>query len=1154
MTNVPTGGALFIHNDGLTVLQHDILDWDKVQNMVHGHKDDLTPMAKEQRLSMHSHAYRVQFLNALPSKTIIPDKAVEGYTNYFIGNDPSKWASHCKVYQGITIKNLYPNIDLRYYSYNGQIKYDLIVNPGAKLSDIALKYTGVNGLQVKDRQLLVGTSVGTVKELSPYSYQYNSKEKKEVLVNYQVKDNIVTFIAKNYDPNSTLIIDPTLVFVSFAGSRATQWGYTATYGPDGSMFGGGIVFSEGFPTTTGSFQQNWGGGNGSLPFDIGIVKLNSRGSQRLYATYIGGSGNEQPHSLVCDADGNLIIAGRSNSPNYPTTGSGLIGDGGGFDIIVTKLNADGSALIGSKRIGGTGDDGMNIDQGHEKASSLEQNYGDDARSEVILDGGGNILLASCTRSQKFPSVNGFQSDLKGEQDGVVLKLDPTVSNLLYSTHIGGSGNDAAYVLALNPFDGNVYVAGGTESNDFPGIHNGPTGSAFGGSIDGFVSIINTSGGAPSSIYLGTSSIDQVYGIQFDKFGYPYVTGQTRGTWPTKQAEGTPTFYSDAGGKNFIVKLEKDLSAFVYSTVFGTGGTYPNISPIAFLVDRCENVYVSGWGGEIQGFPSAGTSGLKLKSSIVKDHTDGNDFYFFVLKRDATDQLYGDFFGKDGGFPDHVDGGTSRFDKNGVIYQAICADCNRQPRTPFPTTIGAAEPVNRSSFCDLAMIKVAFNFAGVHAGLQASINGVVNDTAGCVPLKIEFKDTIQNAASYEWDYGDGSPRETTTAANYQVSHTYQNTGFYKVMLIAIDPNSCNIRDTAYKYVRVGNNEAQPVFTSERLLPCGSFKFRFTNSSVAPNGPAFGPKAFVWNFGDNTPLDTAGSGVVEHQYTAAGTYKVVLYLIDTAYCNAPDSIEHEVRISPTLKAQIEAPLAGCAPSSVVFKNTSTGGQRFIWNFGDGTAPLESTDLEVPHVFTNPGTYIVKLVATEPEPCFDQDSASVSIQVFDKPTASYTAAPQPPELNRPVTFTNLSSNATNYKWLFGDGDSLLTTSAQPLSHDYNATGTYNACLIAYNASNCTDTVCKAVQVIVSTSVDVPNAFTPLSGDINSRVGVRGYGIAKMRFIIWNRWGQKMFESGSKAAGWDGRYKGVLQPMDVYAYTLDVEFVDGQKITKKGDITLIR
>jgi gliding motility-associated-like protein len=144
--------------------------------------------------------------------------------------------------------------------------------------------------------------------------------------------------------------------------------------------------------------------------------------------------------------------------------------------------------------------------------------------------------------------------------------------------------------------------------------------------------------------------------------------------------------------------------------------------------------------------------------------------------------------------------------------------------------------------------------------------------------------------------------------------------------------------------------------------------------------------------------------------------------------------------------------------------------------------------------------------------------------------------------------------FKWLFGDGDSLVTNSSQPVEHEYNSTDTFNVCLIAYNRYNCTDTICKPVAALIDAAVDVPNAFTPLSSDGNNIVYARGFGITKMRFIIWNRWGQKVFETNTKTRGWDGKYNGALQPMDVYAYTLDVEFYDGKKVTKTGDITLIR
>ncbi|HVK98150.1 MAG TPA: hypothetical protein VM368_10035, partial [Flavisolibacter sp.] len=345
------------------------------------------------------------------------------------------------------------------------------------------------------------------------------------------------------------------------------------------MYGGGIINSGGNPWAGGAHQSSYGGGE----WDIAVMKLTPDGRQKVYATFIGGSGIEQPHSMVVDAQGNLIIAGRSNSTNYPTRGNNF-GSGGAYDIVVTKLNATGTDIIGSKKIGGDKDDGVNISPSRNGTISLQQNYGDDGRSEVILDGAGNILLASSSQSANFPTVNPFQAALKGTQDGVVLKFSPDLSSMLFSTYLGGDANDAAYVLSLHPTTGQLYVAGGTESPSLPSIAAGPMGTiSNNGRIDGFVSIIdNTTYAIIKSVFVGTNLEDQIFGVQFDQNGFPYVMGQTKGTWPVRPS----SVWSQPNGKQFIAKLLPDLSDFVYSTRFGKGEPIPDISPVAFLVDRC----------------------------------------------------------------------------------------------------------------------------------------------------------------------------------------------------------------------------------------------------------------------------------------------------------------------------------------------------------------------------------------------------------------------------------------------------------------------------------------------------------------------------------------------------------------------------------------
>jgi gliding motility-associated-like protein len=237
---------------------------------------------------------------------------------------------------------------------------------------------------------------------------------------------------------------------------------------------------------------------------------------------------------------------------------------------------------------------------------------------------------------------------------------------------------------------------------------------------------------------------------------------------------------------------------------------------------------------------------------------------------------------------------------------------------------------------------------------------------------------------------------------------------------------------------------------------------------------------------------------------------------------------------------------------FTNTSVAGQTFIWDFGDGGTSGATNPV---HTYNTAGAYTITLIALDPNTCNLADTISFNINVFNNPVSDFSFIPNPPVANVPSTFTNLSSaDAVRFKWFFGDGDSLLTTSRLNVIHQYNASGTFTVCLVAINNAGCSDSTCRSVQTVVAAQVDVPNAFTPNSGDINSKVFVKGFGITKLTFIIWNRWGQKVFETNDKNVGWDGKYKGVLQPMDVYGYTLEAEFFDGKKTTKKGDITLIR
>ena len=1172
-----SSGSFFLEKQGFTVVLHNTADLKKVADRLHGTNLLTTGDAP---VVLNSFAYKVNFLGSNVSTRLgaagAPEKIQAYHNNYFIGSDQSKWASDCKIAQAVSYKNIYPNIDVRYYTEGSKMKYDIIVHPGGNVNAIAMKYSGIDKIEVKNKELMLNTPVGSVKELYPYTYQVQEGKKQNINCRYVVKDDIVRFKVSNYDPKETLIIDPSLIFSTFTGSFAENWGYTATPDLDGNFYAGGIAFATGYRVSPGAFQTVFGGGptddeSGFGGYDIALIKFSKNGANRLYATYFGGNGNESPHSMICDAQGNLYIAGRTSSNNFP--GAPRSGTRSDYDIFAIKLKADGSDKLGSIRMGGTANDGVNIRPKYVSPSgafATRRNYGDDARSEVILDASGNVLVASCTQSLDFPTTAGvFQPDFGGgnggvlgetnhfPQDGVILKFNSSLTSVLFSTYFGGAGDDACFVLSQSPTNGDIYVAGGTNSLNLPGITATvpvvmqPTYN--GGVVDGFVTQIRNDGSAVlRTTYQGTTGNDLVYGIQFDKSGFPYIMGTTTGNWTLLNA-----LYSNTGGKQFISKLKPDLSGYVYSTFFGTNSPIPNLSPVAFLVDRCENVYVSGWGGGINrgaGYPTSGTNGLIEKNPIGNTAPDGDDFYFFVMKKNADSLLFASHFGHFGGdIGEHVDGGTSRFDNNGVVYQALCS-C-KDGGGPFPVTTGVFSPTNNSNLCNQAAVKIEMNFAGVSANVQTLIDNIPNAISGCNPLTVKVFDSISVAKKFIWKWGDGSKNDTLLTRS-DTSHTYVlpagvDEAYYTIMLIAEDSNTCNIRDTAFKRIKVSTNFATLGLSFVKLDPCTNLSYQFTNRSVAFIG-SFDNKGFVWNFGDGTTDTGSITYNPVHRYASPGSYKVTLCVIDSFVCNAPDCIDTLLSVAANVRASFTTSPRACINTPVTFKNTSTGGQTFLWDFGDGQTSTDNAPT-ITHTYTTAQTFNVRLIAYNTNTCNKSDTTKPDfpIVVFDKPKADFDWAPNPPIVNKPTRFNNKSIGANRYLWKFGDGES--STEVNPV-HQYNETNTFRATLYAYNAANCVDSLTQNVPILIVPLLDVPNAFTPGRFGINGIVKVAGFGIGKMDWRIYNRWGQLVFSTSDRQQGWDGTFKGQLQAMDVYAYTLDVEFTDGQKLRKTGDISLLR
>ena len=432
-------------------------------------------------------------------QTVNGDLEYPDHINYFKGDNPSSWASGVKPYHQTTYEDIYDGIDIHYYQQDKHLKYDVLVDAGVDPTQFKMKYSGVDAINLKNGKLIITNTFNTVEESIPETYQIINGQKKLVESEYVLTGDIVSFQFPNgYDENEQLIIDPYVVFSSYTGSLADNFGFTAANNANAELYGGGIVFDTGYPFVTGSYSSTFEGGG----TDIGISRFSADGAALIYSTYIGGNGVDAPHSMIINSLGQLVVLGSTASDNFPMLGSSyddgfnggtnqpVTGSGmtyaNGSDIIVFVFNEAGSALAGSTYLGGSGNDGLNMNV------SLAFNYGDEFRGEVVVDDLDNIYIASNTLSSDMPLVGGVDNSLGGTQDGFVAKFNSNLSALTWSTYIGGSNADASYSLKL-ALNGTVYVSGGTVSSDMniPGTGLFPTFN--GGQADGYLLALSNDG-------------------------------------------------------------------------------------------------------------------------------------------------------------------------------------------------------------------------------------------------------------------------------------------------------------------------------------------------------------------------------------------------------------------------------------------------------------------------------------------------------------------------------------------------------------------------------------------------------------------------------------------------------------------------------------
>jgi len=1178
-------------------------------------------------LRIRQHAFQARFVDCNKNVFTNGQDKHEEYFNFFLGKDPKKWASKVPAFSGVNYKNLYNKIDLNVYGSGSSIKYDFVLKPFADPEVIQINYQGLDKIGLRDGQLVLTISLGEIIEQRPYAYQIINGERQKVPCNFTLNGTTVAFeFPEGYDQTQELVIDPVLIFSTYSGSNADNFGYTATFDDDGFLYAGGTVFGPGYPFSLGAFDNSFNGAS----TDIGITKYNTSGTNIVYSTYLGGNNTEMPHSMVVNKQNELFLFGTTSSTNFPTTTNAFdtsmaVGNsitlGGlgatfsnGADIFVSRFSSDGGSLIGSTYLGTSQIDGLNTD------NELRYNYADEVRGEVLIDLTGDVYIVTCSRSANFPGTGGkFQPSNAGGQDGIIIKMTQSLSNVLWSSFLGGPSGDAIYSIDIDQ-QNNLYVAGGTEGG-FPVSAGAISNSYGGGRSDGFVSHISANGQTliNSTYYGSTGSYEQNYFVELDDYDTVYVFGQTErlGNAYIQNAN-----YGTSSGGQYISKLSPLLNEVIWSTAFGTGNGTPNISPTAFLVDLCSSVYLSGWGGgpnlnpqlvnnnattvtgmDTAGNPYQGTAG-----------PNGGDFYLMVLSDDASSLTYASFYGG-ATSTEHVDGGTSRFDRKGRIYQSVCAGCGSNDDFPIFPNPGAVSATNNSNNCNNGVFKMDFLLPTVIAEFEGP------DTA-CAPFTATFNNNSleQGSPSYIWDFGDGDSSFVTNP-----SHTYTVPGSYTITLIITDPNSCNFSDTVTGQIQI---DSDSVYTLPPQLICNGMSEVI---GIAPGGqptttytwsPAIGlsntsipnPTAspgnstnytLIVDYGvcrdtifqtievdsiavdtDNDTLVCSGFTPFEIGGTSFGTAQSVLWSSTSQFADVLNEgpTDSNIIVNPNeglnyYHFRTTSPLGCVAEDSLLVtisdyafqvdpdQNICFGDSIFLtaislnpldtfqYDWSPEADILNNSDNS--SILVNPlVTQTFYLFAVNSIGCTRSDSITVTVSTLDPVFVTATAEQDTILKGNSTVFHGTPASGYSIEWIPATGLS-DPFDPDPIAAPRESVN-YTFRVTDPNDSSCIVDAQLRLEVLEiicgEPEVFIPNAFTPNGDGENDQLWVRGRNVREMDLTVYDRWGEKMFTTTNQQEGWDGLFKGREVDPTVFVYHLEVLCVDGQRYFKKGDVTVIR
>ena len=675
-----------------------------------------------------------------------------GKSNYLIGNDPKKWRTNISTYAKVRVEDVYPGVDLVYYGNGGQLEYDFVVRPGAdpKVIKLALgsRPAGSNrSLPTRidgNGDLLVTVDGGDVRFHKPVIYQRAMQsgrpvpERTLIAGGYRINEQKeVAFAIGDYDRTKPLVIDPALVYSTYLGGSQQEQSYGIAVDGSGNAYVTGYTISKDFPASNAFQPTNHSAFlYGANAF---VSKFSADGSALLYSTYLGGSATDFAYAIAVDGSGSAYVTGQTDSVDFPTVNPFQASYAGAQDSFLTKLSADGSALVYSTYLGGSGND---------------EAYG------VAVDGSGSAYVTGWTSSTNFPTTPGaFQTTNHAiapyGANAFVTKFSTDGSTLVYSTYLGGSTPGVGDIGAGIAVDasGSAYVTGPAASNDFPTVNAFQSSAKGDGSA--FVTKLNASGSAlVYSTFLGGSPHSyqgmsvggsSTSGIAVDGSGNAYVTGATYCTdFPTT----VPAFQmsnnaSPSGSPNaFVTKFNPSGSALVYSTYLG-GSRGDQANGIA--INSSGNAYVTGYASDTD-FPTA--SPIQANNSASNSNNVGRNAFVTEFTADGSGLVFSTYLGgggNDTGYGIAVDGFNNMYLTGGA------GSAN------FPT-VNAFQPTKHSQ-----------SYSAFVAKIGSSANLTISNSAPAVTVSgsaITYTITVFNNGpdtAFNVSIADAIPAGTTFAS-------------------------------------------------------------------------------------------------------------------------------------------------------------------------------------------------------------------------------------------------------------------------------------------------------------------------------------------------------------------------------------------------------